>query len=601
VAQPPPTLTALFFDAIDRHGGQPVAMRARRDGRWIDINHRELADRVQHLSLGLRTLGVAPGDRVAILSENRPEWAIADYACLAARCTDVPIYPTLPARQIEYILRDAGVSVVLVSNAVLLAKVVGSRERLPALRHVIVFDPALAGPGVTPLAEVEARGAAERARHPDWRAEAESASPDDLATIIYTSGTTGDPKGVMLTHGNIASNVTTADTLFAFAPEQDCLSFLPLSHIFERMFGHFLMLHVGVVINYAESIDTVPADMADRRPHFMASVPRLYEKIYGRVLETVGKASAPRRALFAWARRVGEAWAERTIDRLPISPALALQRAVADRLVFATLRARTGGRITFFISGGAPLAPEIAKFFYAAGMPILEGYGLTETSPVMAVNTLQHHRLGTVGRVYPGVEVRIAPDGEVVTRGPNVMRGYYGKAEATAEAIDPDGWFHTGDIGALDPDGFLRITDRKKDLIVTAGGKNIAPQPIENLVKTCRFVSNAVMLGDRRPFPILLVVPNPAPLQAWLARKGLPKGSLEELVARPEVVQKLDREIRKVLGDLAHFELPKKLLLLPRDFSVEGGELTPTLKVRRRIVEERHREAIERLYHEGAA
>ncbi|HET7239968.1 MAG TPA: long-chain fatty acid--CoA ligase, partial [Gemmatimonadales bacterium] len=398
-----------------------------------------------------------------------------------------------------------------------------------------------------------------------------------------------------------ASNVTTAVTLFAFAAEQDCLSFLPLSHIFERMFGHFLMLHVGVVINYAESIDTVPADMADRRPHFMASVPRLYEKIYGRVLEAVRNASPPRRALFAWARRVGESWAERTIDRLPISPALALQRAVADRLVFATLRARTGGRITFFISGGAPLAPEIAKFFYAAGMPILEGYGLTETSPVMAVNTLRHHRLGTVGRVYPGVEVRIAPDGEVVTRGPNVMRGYYGKPEATAEAIDPDGWFHTGDIGTLDPDGFLRITDRKKDLIVTAGGKNIAPQPIENLVKTCQFVSNAVMLGDRRPFPILLVVPNPTPLQAWLARKGLPKGSLEELVARPEVVQKLDREIRKVLADLAHFELPKKLLLLPRDFSVEGGELTPTLKVRRRIVEERHREAIERLYHEGAA
>jgi long-chain acyl-CoA synthetase len=341
--------------------------------------------------------------------------------------------------------------------------------------------------------------------------------------------------------------------------------------------------------------------MADRRPHFMASVPRLYEKIYGRVLETVRNASAPRRALFAWARRVGEAWAERTIDRLPISPALALQRAVADRLVFATLRARTGGRITFFISGGAPLAPEIAKFFYAAGMPILEGYGLTETSPVIAVNTFEHQRLGTVGRAIPGVEVRIAPDGEILSRGPNIMRGYYGKPEATAEAIDAEGWFHTGDIGTLDPDGFLRITDRKKDLIVTAGGKNIAPQPIENLVKTCKFVANAVMLGDRRPFPILLVVPNPTPLLAWLARKGLPHGPLEELVTRAEVMQKFDREIRLVLRDLAHFEIPKKLLLLPRDFSVEAGELTPTLKVRRRIVEERHRAAIERLYQEGAA
>ena len=601
MAEPPRTLSALFFDAIDRHGGQPVAMRAKRDGRWTDIAHAELAERVQNLSLGLRALGVAPGDRVAILSENRPEWAIADYACLTARCTDVPIYPTLPARQIEFILRDAGVSAILVSNAVQLAKIVAARERLPALREVIVFDPALAGPGVTPLAEVEARGVAERMRRSGWRAEAEAAGPDDLATIIYTSGTTGDPKGVMLTHGNIASNVTTAVLLFAFAPGQDCLSFLPLSHIFERMFGHFLMLHAGVVINYAESIDTVPADMADRRPHFMASVPRLYEKIYARVLEAVRTASAPRRALFGWARRVGEAWAERTMDRLPISPALALQRALADRLVFATLRGRTGGRITFFISGGAPLAPEIAKFFYAAGMPILEGYGLTETSPVITVNTPVHHRLGTVGRAYPRVEVTIAADGEVLTRGPNVMRGYWGKPEATAEAIDPEGWFHTGDIGAFDPDGFLRITDRKKDLIVTAGGKKIAPQPIENLVKTCQFVSSAVMLGDRRPFPILLVVPNPTPLQAWLARKGLPDGSLEELVSRAEVVQKLDREIRFVLRDLAQFEMPKKLLLLPRDFSVEGGELTPTLKVRRRIVEERHRAAIERLYHEGAA
>jgi long-chain acyl-CoA synthetase len=386
--------------------------------------------------------------------------------------------------------------------------------------------------------------------------------------------------------------------LFAFGAGQDCLSFLPLSHIFERMFGHFCMLHAGVVINYAGSIDTVPADMLDRRPHFMASVPRLYEKIYARVLDSVRAASPLRRALFGWARQVGETWAERAIDRLPISPLLALQRTVADRLVFATLRARTGGRITFFISGGAPLAPEIAKFFYAAGMPILEGYGLTETSPVIAVNTPEHQRLGTVGRALPGVEVAIAPDGEVLARGPNIMRGYYGKPEATAEAIDAAGWFHTGDIGALDPDGFLRITDRKKDLIVTAGGKNIAPQPIENLAKGNKYVSNAVMLGDRRPFPVMLVVPNPAPLGDWLGRQGLPGGPLEELVGRPEVIQKLDREVRRALGDLAHFEMPKKLLLLPRDFSVEGGELTPTLKVRRRIVEERLRVEIEQLYHE---
>jgi long-chain acyl-CoA synthetase len=330
----------------------------------------------------------------------------------------------------------------------------------------------------------------------------------------------------------------------------------------------------------------------------MASVPRLYEKIFSRVLDAVRASPAPRRRIFAWARRVGEAWVERTLAGQPVPTMLSLQRRVADRLVFATLRARTGGRIRFFISGGAPLSPEIAKFFFAAGMPILEGYGLTETSPVMAVNTFGHTRLGTVGRPIPGVEIRIAPDGEIITRGPNVMRGYFEKPEATAAAIDPDGWFHSGDIGLLDADGYLRITDRKKDLIVTAGGKNIAPQPIENLAKSSKFVSNAVMLGDRRPFPIMLVVPNAEPLKAWAARHGLPADEMDHLCKLPEVHTKLEREVRKTLRDLAQFEMPKKFLLLPRDFSVEGGELTPTLKVRRRVVEERHKAAIEALYAE---
>jgi long-chain acyl-CoA synthetase len=400
----------------------------------------------------------------------------------------------------------------------------------------------------------------------------------------------------MLSHGNIASTVTTSVDLFRFTAEDECLSFLPLSHIFERMFGHYCMFHAGVVINYAESVDTVPANMLEIRPHLMASVPRLYEKIYGRVLDNVRSASKLNKRIFAWSRDVGERWAEATIERRPVSPLLKLQRAVADRLVFAKLRARTGGRIRFFISGGAPLSPEIARFFYAAGLPILEGYGLTETSPVMAVNTFQHHRLGTVGRAIPDVEIRIAPDGEIVTRGPNVMCGYFNKPEATAEAIDVGGWFHTGDIGVVDADGFLSITDRKKDLIVTAGGKNIAPQPIELLAKSSKFVASAVMVGDRRPFPIMLVVPNPTQVKGWAEHKGLPDGDLEQLLAHPDVRQKIEREVRMTLRDLAQYEMPKKLLILARDFTVEAGELTPTLKVRRRIVEERHRTAIETLY-----
>jgi long-chain acyl-CoA synthetase len=574
-------------------------MRAKQSGVWVELSYRDLADRVQDLSLGLLELGISPGERVAILSENRPEWAIADYACLSARCTDVPIYATLPAKPVEYSLADSGAAAVFVSSRQQLEKVMGIRQRLPGLRHIIAFDRDAQGPGVVSLEQMYARGRAARPRHANWRATALEAGPDDLATILYTSGTTGDAKGVMLTHGNIASNVTTCCGLFSFTEQDECLSFLPLSHIFERMFGHYCMCHSGVVINYAENVDTVAADMQQWRPTLMASVPRLYEKIFGRVLDAVRAGSTLRQRLFFWGKQVGETAVEQRLAGRRLSPALAAQLWLADRLVFAKLRARTGGRIRFFISGGAPLSPDIAKFFHAAGMPILEGYGLTETSPVMAVNTFEHLRLGTVGRPIPGVEIKIAPDGEIITRGPNVMAGYYNKPQATAESLDGDGWFHTGDIGLLDPDGFLRITDRKKDLIVTAGGKNIAPQPIESLAKTCKFVSNAVMLGDRRPFPIMLVVPNVETLSAWAAQQGLPKTDADGLLRLPEVRSKMDAEIQETLRELAGFERPKKLVLLPRDFSVEAGELTPTLKIKRRIVEQHHRAAIEELYAEA--
>jgi long-chain acyl-CoA synthetase len=553
---------------------------------------------VQDVSLGLMELGVAPGDKVAILSENRPEWLIADFACLAARNPNVPIYPTLPANQIEYVLRDAAAVAIFVSTPAQVEKLLAIRERLPTLRHIVAFEPAAAHAGVLQLGDVMARGRAARNRYPDWRAMALAATPNDLATLIYTSGTTGDPKGVMLTHGNIASNVTTALTLFDFNDRDECLSFLPLSHIFERMFGHYAMFRCGAIINYAESFQTVPADMQARRPTIMASVPRLYEKIYDRVLDNVRGSSGLRRRLFAWARRIGEACVDRTLAGKPVPAGMSVQRAVADRLVFAKLRARTGGRIRLFISGGAPLSPAIARFFHAAGLPIVEGYGLTETSPVIAVNTPRHLKIGTVGQAMPGVELRIADDGEILTRGPHIMRGYFNRPEATAEAIDAEGWFHTGDIGTIDADGYLRITDRKKDLIVTAGGKNIAPQPIENLAKSSKFVTNAVMLGDRRPFPVMLLVPEQETLRAWAARHVNGDSGMERLVTLPEVKNKLEREVRKALRDLAQFEMPKKFLLLPRDFSVDAGELTPTLKVRRRIVEERYRAAIESLYNE---
>jgi long-chain acyl-CoA synthetase len=598
---PPGTLNELFLGAIARYRERPVAMRWKPAGAsWTPISFQQLLERVRATSLALARLGVKHGDRVAILSENRPEWAIVDYAVLALGAVDVPVYPTLPTSQVEYILRDAGASVAFASTQHMLDKLLEVRPALPGLRHIVAFDPSAHGPGVLAFGELETTG---RALPTDgWEAAALLARPDDLATIIYTSGTTGNPKGVMLSHGNITSNVISGLMRIPIQEDpsqQECLSFLPLSHIFERMAGHYLMTHAGAIINYAGSIDTVSTDMGEIRPTLMCSVPRLYEKIYGRVQENAMAGSAIKRQIFRWAKRVGETCVDLTLAGKPVPLSLAAQRGVADRLVFRKLRDRTGNRLRFFVSGGAPLNADIARFFLAAGLPILEGYGLTETSPVISVNTFKDLRLGTVGKLLPGVEVKIAADGEIVTRGPNVMKGYYNNPDATREVLDPDGWFRTGDIGEIDADGFLRITDRKKDLIVTSGGKNIAPQPIENIVRTSKWVLNAVMLGDRRAYPIMLVVPNIALLREWARRHAYDFVDDDALLARAETHEKIEREVKRMLRDLARYEVPKRLVLVKEDFSVEAGELTPTLKVRRRIVEQRYKERIEAAYLEG--
>jgi long-chain acyl-CoA synthetase len=598
----PRTLNELFFNAMDRYAARPVAMRAKRGGVWVDYSYREYLETVRALSAGLRELGVRAGDRVAILSENRPEWAFTDYACLTIGCADVPIYPTLPPGQIAYILRDSGAVAIVVSSKAQLDKVLEIRDQVSAtLRHVIAMDEDATGPGVLSFRDLVARGRAAQDKYPRWREDALTARPDDLATLIYTSGTTGDPKGVMLTHGNLASNVVAALSVLSLREgEDECLSFLPLSHVFERLGGHYVMLHGGAIVNFAQSVDTVSSDMLEIRPTVMLSVPRLYEKIYARVLENAVAGGKVKKAIFDWAKRTAETWADYVLAKKPVPAGLAFKKRLADKLVFSKLKARTGGRLRFFVSGGAPLSAEIAKFFYAAGLPIYEGYGLTETSPVISLNTVEHIKIGTVGRPIPGVEVKIAPDGEILTRGPHVMKGYYNKPEATREAIDSEGWFHTGDIGMIDADGFLRITDRKKDIIVTAGGKNIAPQPIENRVKTCKFVLNAVMLGDKRKFPIMLVVPNLEALKEWAAVTGLRYQDEESLLRMPEVGDKIEREVRLCLRDLAQFEMPKKVVLIERDFSIETGELTPTLKVKRRVVEKNYRDRIEAVYAEPA-
>jgi long-chain acyl-CoA synthetase len=590
----PGTLNALFFEAI-RTWNKPDAMLVRVDGRWEPLSHATVLQRVRRIALGLAELGVRQGDRVAILSENRPEWALADWSCLTSGVADVPIYPSLPAEQIPYLLTDSGSVALFVSTVAQAEKIASIRAQTPRLEHVIAFDDAARHAADLTLRELEARGA--QADTPEraaaWERAATAVRPDDLATIIYTSGTTGAPKGVMLSHDNVHSNVVATRRVI---PIQDdtALSFLPLSHIFERM-GDYWFFATGTTIAYVEHFDLVPIAMQEVRPTIALSVPRLYEKMFARVLENALAGGAAKKQIFFWARRVGERWADEKLAGREPSALLGLQYAIAQKLVFSKLKARTGGRLRFFVSGGAPLAPEINKFFFAAGLTILEGYGLTETSPVIGVNTTEHFRIGTIGKPIDGVEVMIAPDGEILTRGPHVMQGYYNRPEATAEAIDGEGWFHTGDIGLIE-DGFIRITDRKKDIIVTAGGKNIAPQPIENLVKTNKYVSQAVMIGDRRKFPVMLVVPNYEQLEKWAKLHNIIWTDRSQLLAMPTIQAKMDKEVRSRLTGLAPFEMPKKIALLAEDFSVDGGELTPTLKVKRRVVEKTHKALIDSLY-----
>ena len=594
----PRTLTELFFDAVQTYGAHAAAFRYKADGAWRDVTHQEAAARVHALSLGLRELGLVAGEKVAILAETRLEWALIDYACLCARATDVPIYPTLPANQVEYILHDAGAAAVVCSTAAQVEKIRAVKSGLPSLRHVIVFDAGAGGDGVLTLAELEARGRAAAAKYPRFKEEALAVRPDDLATLIYTSGTTGQPKGVMLTHDNICSNVRGSVETLRVSEDDSCLALLPLSHILERMVEYYF-LHVGVTINYAESVDAFAQNLQEVRPTVVAAVPRVYEKVYARVLENAMTGGAAKRRIFQWAKRVGERWAAHRLAGVTVPLGLKLTHAIADRLVFSKLRARTGGRIKLFVSGGAPLSAEIGRFFYSAGLTVIEGYGLTETSPVLTLNPLQRPKFGTVGKPIPGVQIKIAADGEILAKGANIMQGYYNKPAETREAIDTDGWFHTGDIGDLDADGYLKITDRKKDLLKTAGGKYIAPQPIENTVRLNKFVANAVVLGDQRKFPLILIVPNFDQLEKWAMKRNIIWTDRAQLLRMPTIQAKIEKEVNKELAGAAHFEIPKKIGLLEHDFSIERGELTPTQKVKRRAIDKHYKALIDSLYDEA--
>jgi len=603
--EPPPELTTvadLPFHVLGRHP-KPLLVAQVRQGAIAGQSTRDWFDRIRDLSLGLEALGIGRGDRVVIMAESRPEWLVADLAILTRGAVTVPVYSTLTGPRARYIVEDAGARLAFVSTGEQLEKLQRVRHELPGLEAIVVFDPvATTSPAVLTLDGVAERGhtrlMGEWGIGRQFRDTVRGIRPEDLATIIYTSGTTGQPKGVMLSHANLISNLVAGHTIVPVHDEDVSLSFLPLSHSFERLVS-YVYLAFGVTIVFAESMETVGRDLPVVRPTVMTGVPRVYEKFQARILEKGNALPQPRRTLFHWAVKVALARARAGAPARAVGGVLGLESAVAERLVFSKIRDNVGGRLRCLVSGSAPLPLGVAEFFAGIGLPITEGYGLTETSPIVTANPMGRPRLGTVGPPIPGVEVRIAADGEVLVRGPNVMIGYYNKPEETAEAVR-DGWFHTGDVGMLDTDGYLTITDRKKDLLVTSGGKKIAPQPIEGVLKRSPLVAEAVVLGDRRRFAAALIVPDFAALERRLADLGRSRGDRDALVARADVLALYDEVVDALNRELSPFERIKKVRLLPREFTIESGELTPTLKVKRKVVEQNWRAAIDAMYADGA-
>lgn len=602
----PRTIAELPFFASGRFP-KPDLLGRCEGGAIVRISGREMIERVREIGLGLQGLGLAAGDRVLLLAESRPDWLMIDFAILASGAVTVPAYPTLAAEQVGAIARDSGASMAIVSTQTQLEKILGLAPTLPALRLIVVSDQEhteTARNTASPiplhmLSDVADAGA--RAIRGGWGVarefhdRARRVLPGDLATIIYTSGTTGEPKGVMLSHANLLANIAGVAQVLGVTQDDVALSFLPLCHGFERLVS-YIHLTNGVSMIFAESLDTVPRDLKLVRPTVMTGVPRIYEKLHARVLATVEEEGALSLAVFRWASRVAFARGGRLSAGRRLSPWLALESVIADRLIFRRIREGIGGRVRLAVSGSAPLSPYLAQWFYGVGLPLIEGYGLTETAPVLAAPPLNGIRFGTVGPPLPNVEIKIATDGEILARGPNIMLGYYNRPEDTAVAL-AGGWFHTGDIGELDERGYLKITDRKKDLLVTSGGKKVAPQPIEGALRDHDLIAEAMLVGDRRNYLTAIVVPDFAELCRQLhIDRPHDEAAAAALLARPDVHARFTEAIEGVNRKLAQFEKIKKFHLLPRELTLAAGELTPTLKVKRRVVEQEFAREIEQMY-----
>ena len=585
------TLNDIFFAAVERN--LESMMLHREAGKWIPISSREFGEKVARTVRALSSRGIRPGDRVAILSENRPEWPIADVSSLLLGAVTVPLYTTLTAEQTAFVLSDAGCRAIFVSSDQQLHKVISILPKTQ-IERIIVMDHLEFTGDLAPFAEkcvtmqqICSEGPGQL--DPELESRARAITPDDLATIVYTSGTTGTSKGARLTHGNIASNITCSLLGFDMRPGLVSVSFLPLCHITARHVD-FSMLYHGVTLAYCPFIEQLPQALLEVKPSLFVAVPRVYEKIYAQT-ERLAQ-GFPKRSIYEWALSVGREFkTEILAGKVPSSR----RWRVAYKLVFSKIRAGMGGQAQIFISGGAPLGRELAEWYATVGIRIHEGYGLTETSPVIAVNTPLNHRIGTVGKTLPNLEVRIAEDGEILVRGPSVFKGYWNRPEETKAALE-DGWFKTGDIGNIDPDGYLSVTDRKKDLIKTSGGKFIAPQPIENALKLNPYVGVPAILGDRRKFPAVMISPNFARLEEWARTNGISFSSRAELVANPKVQSLYESVVEEQNQNLARFEKLKRVIVVPEEFTADNGALTPTLKLRRRVIEERYRKEIDELY-----
>lgn len=572
------------------------ALMYKSQNQWVGISYKELREKVRNFAMGLLSLGLKRGDMIGILSENRPEWAMVDLAILSIGGIDVPMYPSSTANTIEYIMNDSECKAVIVSNKLQLTKVQKIQSNVKSLKYIIIFNEKDAEEGIYTFNQILELGKNNADKFENVLDEEMSkVQPDDLATLIYTSGTTGEPKGVMLTHNNFVSNIKSALQVILADDRDLFLSFLPLSHSFERMAGYYTALSAGCTIAYAQSIDTVAKDLQEVKPTIMTSVPRLFERIHTRVMKNVDSSPPAKQKIFYWALEVGRKYHEARKQK-KLNPILAAKYKLADKLVFHKIKAATGGRLRFFVSGGAALPQEIGEFFEAMGILIIEGYGLTESSPVISCNRLDDYKFGTVGKPIPGVEVKIAEDGEILARGPNIMKGYFKNKKATEEAIDKDGWLHTGDIGEFDKQGFLRITDRKKHLFKTSGGKYIAPQQLESLFTRSKFIDQFVLIGDNKTFLSALITPDFEAIREYADAHKIPYEKVEDLAHHPEIYKLIEIDIQTLQKNLANYERIRKFVILDKPFTIEGGELTPTLKVRRKVIEERYAHLIKDIY-----